>query len=150
MKRFSNGRIDDRVCSRLHGPGTIKSKNDIELSVKFDNGLYFPFWLDGRYNMTDYEPILFYINGGNEWSTVRPPSHVKANILPIDTLLIVGCSERRYFSEVDSGRIWCFNDGRTSKTTNSWSDCTAYTHATLAENVVIEGVTYEAGSIVVP
>jgi hypothetical protein len=150
MKRFNECRNGDRVYSRVHGFGRILNSYVKGINVRFDNDHVYSYIKCGRLLSDDVEPLLFYVDGDNKYSEVRPMGTVNASILPVDTLLVIkNRFGRLHFAKVCNKSILCWAYGRSSKIVHSCSDIVNFHEANLGESITIDGVLYPEGTKVV-
>lgn len=122
MTDFSKLAAGTRVWSLIHGWGKILgvSLADVAIypvDVKFDKGGTESFTKDGKWLKSNLNPSIFL----NEFKI--PQEAFKAP-MKVDTLLRVkvnGSNEwkYRYFCKMNGARVACYNDGATSKSTDS-------------------------------
>ena len=108
-KRFENAHAGDSVFCPAFGFGTIESRNERTLKIRFGNHLApVPFDLDG--NLLN-DPRLLYINDQGEMTETRP---IKWNEVKPGTMCLVwdsdnpvtGHMHRVKFRFVADGRPW--------------------------------------------
>ena len=134
---FADAKVGDRVWSLTDGWGVVirlAPRYKYSLLVRFENGADRSYTLWGRYQVSDHSPTLF-------WDEVK--LEIPEKPLPqleVDAKVIVwdqeGKKYRRHFSHFDDeGRIFTFNYGHTSFTSESSPEVwvTAWENWELAE-----------------
>lgn len=115
---FKNAKVGDKAWSIQAGWGTIyhiSKEKPYPIEFKSDiNDKGYCFTYNGMYREIDANPTLF-------WNEFKIPEEAFIKPLPdlkIDTKVIVWNEEnikfKRHFSHFKDGKIYCFNDGRSS------------------------------------
>ena len=154
MKRFLHAQVGDKVYCRVNGYGEIVEVyyyRTYPILVQFESGkLYYTF--EGKFLLPSVEPILFYVDGDNNYSETRPVQTIHAKLVPMDTKVYC-CSDgdvfNRYFSHYDQQLVYAFMDGCDSFTINTHHNNSVFCRwlkMTLAEELIIDGVTYPIGT----
>jgi len=130
---FSKAKVNDRVWSFQYGWGTIVEVNVDEIAFLPDISPGNYYWVDkktGKYHPNDINPAIY-------WQEFKIPPEAFKKSMPIDTKVIVWDMDKNYkykrhFSHFkNDGKIYCFQDGATS-----WSSdgsVTGWTNWELAE-----------------
>lgn len=149
MQRFENAQVGDKVYCRRYGEGVITHINldsDYPLEVQFNvNDADYTF--QGKILYGDVEPMLFYVDGDNKYTTERPAQKLLASMVPVDTKVITETEAKRYFA--GGTKLSCFMQGATSWSEDAEDGIGKWTDLKLAEPLSINGVTYPVGTKIV-
>lgn len=152
--RFKNAQVGDKVYCRLYGFGEIVKINTNRedcIGVNSESFLLTYYYPCGKLSESHKESTLFYVDGENIYSEIRPIQTIQGSIIPIDTKVYVSNFDAikskypRYFAGVSSKFI-AFDYGTTSFTYDNKS---GWDFMELAEELNIEGITYSIGTKVV-
>lgn len=155
-ERFSDAQVGDKVYCRLYGFGkVIKDYRDEcnKIVCRFNDGAC-SYFLTGKRISSNHEPTLFYVDGDNKYAIERPIQTIKCSMLPEDTKVFVSDEEcipdhrwsNRHFKSGD--KISTFRDGYSSFTAveDYKASCVSWFYAKLAEDLIIDGITYPVGT----
>lgn len=115
---FKDAKVGDKAWSIQAGWGTIyhiSKERPYPIEFKSDiNNKEYCFTYNGMYREIDANPTLFW----NEFKIPEEAFIKPLQQLKIDTKVIVWNDEnkkfKRHFSRFKDGKIYCFNDGRSS------------------------------------
>lgn len=149
---FIKAQIGMEVYCRLNGfgkitviQGTTYPPDNYPIKVTFADGSCWCYTLMGMINKDNVEPMLFYVDGDNRYALNPPILYVPWDKVPVDTKVIVsnfgGVKFKRYYA----GKCnHTFEDGATSWTSDG--NTIKWEYFELAEDIVIDGITYPIGS----
>ena len=149
MKRFENAVIGDAVWSDTFGEGVIEERIDGFLIVNFKtqierNG----YTVEGCFIRGTNIPSLFYRTAESNYLTERPLPKLDWSKVPMDTKISAD-GFRRYFNKGLPTPTY-FEDGKTSWSNNAGTilqfDNVRNRNITLAEPVIIDGITWPVGT----
>lgn len=143
--RFADAKVGDKVYSRIHGFGTIGAIDNGKLVFVgecYDNIYYF---LDGRFVHTEIEPLLFYVDGDNKYSEIRPGVQLDWSKIPLDTRVLYTkkpySTQKGHYAGI--GKVWARGRSKWSSQSAGTVNCD---EITLYEDIKIEGVLYPKGT----